>query len=103
MNSQFYSVLCLTKCTATKLTNEDHGFDSTLAAVDQSLQRFGFGRFHSCLRKANHSLITLDATEYLDFILIHSAMSDKERRIATWRALIEAKRQGKVKAIGVSN
>lgn len=51
----------------------------------------------------NLSLIILDTTEYLDFILIHSAMSDKERRLATWRALIEAKKQGKVKAIGVSN
>ncbi len=94
---------CLKTCTATKLTNEDHGYDSALAAVDQSLKRFGFGRFYRYLQEVICSLITRDATEYIDFILIHSAMSDKERRLATWRALIEAKKQGKVKAIGVSN
>ena len=36
-------------------------------------------------------------------MLIHSAMSDKPTRLATWKALIEAKAAGKVRSIGVSN
>ena len=36
-------------------------------------------------------------------MLIHSPISDKTKRIDTWKGLIEAKKQGKVKVIGVSN
>ncbi|EJF58130.1 Aldo/keto reductase [Dichomitus squalens LYAD-421 SS1] len=66
-----------------KVTNDDHGYEKTLAAVDESLKTFGF--------------------DYLDFMLIHSAMSDKPTRLATWKALIEAKKAGKIRSIGVSN
>ncbi|KAI0674669.1 Aldo/keto reductase [Trametes maxima] len=67
----------------TKIGNDEHGYALALAAVDDSLKQLGF--------------------EYVDIFLIHSAMSDKARRLETWRALIEAKKQGKIKAIGVSN
>ena len=68
---------------ASKIQNEEHGYETTLAAVDDSLKTFGF--------------------DYIDFMLIHSAQSDKETRLATWRALIEAKAERKVRSIGVSN
>ncbi|CDO72820.1 hypothetical protein BN946_scf185002.g5 [Trametes cinnabarina] len=71
----------------TKLANDEHGYDLALAAVDNSLKTLGFG----------------NVAYYVDYFLIHSAMSDKPRRLETWRALLEAKKQGKTKAIGVSN
>ena len=69
--------------TASKIQNEEHGYEKTLAAVDDSLKTFGF--------------------DYIDFMLIHSAKSDRDARLATWKALIEAKASGKVRSIGVSN
>ena len=68
---------------ATKVNNDEHGYDRTLAAIDDSLSVLGF--------------------TYIDLVLMHSAKSDKVQRLASWRALIEAKAQGKVRAIGVSN
>ncbi|KAI0684745.1 NADP-dependent oxidoreductase domain-containing protein [Cerioporus squamosus] len=56
---------------------------TALAAVDDSLKNFGF--------------------DYLNLMLIHCAKSSKQLRLDTWRALIEAKRQGKLQSIGVSN
>ncbi|KAI0766859.1 Aldo/keto reductase [Trametes elegans] len=66
-----------------KVNNPEHGYETALAAVDDSLKKFGF--------------------DYIDLMLIHSPLSDKERRLQTWKALIEAKKQGKVRSIGVSN
>ncbi|KAI9061590.1 Aldo/keto reductase [Trametes sanguinea] len=66
-----------------KIANDEHGYGLALGAVDDSLKTLGF--------------------DYVDYFLIHSAMSDKTRRLETWRALLEAKKQGKVKAVGVSN
>ena len=40
---------------------------------------------------------------YFDLYLIHSPLPGKGRRLETWRALIEARKAGKVKTIGVSN
>ena len=77
------SGLHLNAIPASKIQNEEHGYDTTLAAVDDSLKTFGF--------------------EYIDFMLIHSAKSDRDARLATWKALIEAKASGKVRSIGVSN
>lgn len=68
---------------ASKIANDEHDYSLALSAVDDSLKKFGF--------------------EYIDLMLIHSAMSDRQHRLDTWRALVEAKKQGKLRAIGVSN
>ncbi|EJF60435.1 Aldo/keto reductase [Dichomitus squalens LYAD-421 SS1] len=66
-----------------KVMATDHGYEDTLRAVDDSLQKFGY--------------------DYFDLYLIHSPLSGQEKRLGTWRALIDAKNAGKVKSIGVSN
>ena len=68
---------------ASKIQNDERGYEKTLAAVDDSLQKLGL--------------------EYVDYMLIHSAMSDTPTRLATWRALVDAKAAGKIRSIGVSN
>ena len=44
-----------------------------------------------------------DMTDYLDLYLIHSAPSGTEGRLDTWRGLLEAKKAGMVRSVGVSN
>ncbi|KAI0737582.1 Aldo/keto reductase [Daedaleopsis nitida] len=66
-----------------KVDSGEHGYEKTLAAVDESLQRFKF--------------------DYIDLMLLHSPLSGKERRLEAWKALIEARNQGKLRSIGVSN
>jgi 2,5-diketo-D-gluconate reductase A len=56
--------------------------ESTVTSLDESLVRLGL--------------------EYVDLYLIH-APSERDQRLAQWRGLIELKRQGKARAIGVSN
>jgi len=41
--------------------------------------------------------------DYIDLVLIHAPFGGKEAREGTWRALVEAQREGKVRSIGVSN
>ncbi|MCA4134463.1 aldo/keto reductase [Arthrobacter sp. M4] len=67
----------------TKLWNSDQGFDSTLKAFDESLDRLGL--------------------ETLDLYLIHWLQPKQDKFVDTWKALIELQKQGKVKSIGVSN
>lgn len=67
----------------TKVCNEAHGYDITLRALDASLER---------LRLA-----------YVDLYLIHWPMPARERFIATWRALVRLRDEGKARSIGVSN
>lgn len=64
-----------------KVWNSEQGYDNTLKAFDASLKRLGF--------------------EYLDLYLVHWPVRGKYKE--TWRALEYLYRQGKVKAIGVSN
>ena len=45
----------------------------------------------------------LAKTDYLDLFLIHDPYSGTERRLATYRALQEAKQAGKIRDVGVSN
>ena len=40
---------------------------------------------------------------YLDMVLIHSPLTDKERRLATYQALLDLRNSGFVKSIGVCN
>jgi len=63
------------------------------------------GKVHSyeaCLDAVDEILNELD-TSYLDLLLIHTPKLGKDSTIELWKCLIEAKRLGKTKAIGVSN
>jgi len=66
-----------------KVNSDEHGYNNTLTAVDDSLQRFGF--------------------DYLDLYLVHSPLSGKTERLETWKALLKAKEAGKLRSVGVSN
>jgi diketogulonate reductase-like aldo/keto reductase len=65
----------------TKLWNSDHGYDSAIAACEKSLRRLGLG--------------------YIDLYLIHWPVP--ELRDETWKALVELRRRGSCRSIGVSN
>lgn len=66
-----------------KVWNTDQGYDSTLAAFDASMERLGL--------------------DYLDMYLIHWPCPAKNLFIPTYKALETLYRQGRVRAIGVSN
>lgn len=65
----------------TKVWNSDQGYDSTLAAFETSLSKLGL--------------------DYLDLYLIHWPGKDKYKE--TWKALEKLYKDGRVRAIGVSN
>lgn len=65
----------------TKLWNSDHGYDKTLRACEASLKRLGL--------------------DYVDLYLVHWPVA--RNRKDTWRAMIELKKSGKARTIGVSN
>src|SRR3990170_849993 len=65
----------------TKLWNSDHGYDSTIRACEESLRRLGL--------------------KYLDLYLVHWPVSGV--RNESWRAMEKMVRDGKCRAIGVSN
>lgn len=67
----------------TKIWNSQQGYDKTLRAFDKSLGRLGL--------------------DYLDLLLIHWPKPSQDLYADTWRALVELRRQGRVKSIGVSN
>ena len=64
-----------------KVWNSDLGYESTIAAYETSLKKLGL--------------------EYLDLYLIHWPVEGKYKE--AWRALETLYKEGKVKAIGVSN
>ncbi|AMM94290.1 glyoxal reductase [Peribacillus simplex] len=64
-----------------KVWNADLGYESTIAAYEKSLKKLGL--------------------EYLDLYLIHWPVEGKYKE--AWRALETLYKEGKVKAIGVSN
>ena len=43
------------------------------------------------------------STDYIDLYLIHDPLAGKAKRLETWKALIEGKKSGKIRSIGVSN
>jgi 2,5-diketo-D-gluconate reductase A len=66
-----------------KVWNDRHGYDSTLAAFDESMERLGL--------------------EYLDLFLIHWPCPEQDLYIPTYKALETLYGEGRVRAIGVSN
>lgn len=67
----------------TKLWNEDQGYDKAMKAIDASLKKLGL--------------------EQVDLYLMHWPSPHRGLYLETWKAMIEIKKQGKAKSIGVSN
>jgi 2,5-diketo-D-gluconate reductase A len=67
----------------TKIWNDRQGYESTLEAVDESLERLNI--------------------DYVDMLLIHWPTPARDKFVETWAAFEEVTKSGKVKGIGVSN
>ncbi|HEV7169038.1 MAG TPA: aldo/keto reductase [Micrococcaceae bacterium] len=67
----------------TKVWNDQQGYQSTLTAFDQSLRKLGL--------------------DYVDLYLIHWPCPERDLYIQTYKALEQLYRDGRVRAIGVSN
>ncbi|MCB4209179.1 aldo/keto reductase [Arthrobacter sp. UM1] len=67
----------------TKLWNADQGYESTIKALEASLERLGL--------------------EYVDLYLIHWLQPKQGKYVDTWKAFVELQKRGLVKSIGVSN
>ena len=67
----------------TKVWNADHGYEATLAAFDVSVEKLGL--------------------DYLDLYLIHWPLPSKGKFLETWKALEKLYKDGRIRAIGVSN
>ncbi|HET9859852.1 MAG TPA: aldo/keto reductase [Nocardioidaceae bacterium] len=67
----------------TKVWNTDQGYDATLRAFDASMERLGL--------------------DVLDLYLIHWPAPARDLYVDTWRAMEQLYRDGRVRAIGVSN
>ncbi len=67
----------------TKLWNSEQGHAKTLKAFDASLKRL--------------------ALDYVDLYLIHWPVPELRLYVETWKALIELKKGGQAKSVGVSN
>ena len=67
----------------TKLWNSEQGYDSTLRAFEQSIERLGTG--------------------HVDLYLIHWPLPSRDLFLDTWRALERIKEEGGARSIGVSN
>ncbi|HVJ91037.1 MAG TPA: aldo/keto reductase [Labilithrix sp.] len=67
----------------TKVWNSSQGRDRTRFAFDESMAKLG--------------------TDYLDLYLIHWPSPKRGLYVETWKALIELKKEGRVRSIGVSN
>jgi diketogulonate reductase-like aldo/keto reductase len=67
----------------TKVWNADQGYESTLAAFDKSMEKLGL--------------------DYLDLYLIHWAAPALGKYLETWKALEKLYKDGRIRAIGVSN
>ena len=67
----------------TKVWNTDHGYENTLRAYDESLERLGL--------------------DYVDLYLVHWPTPEYDQYIETYKALEKLYQDGRVKAIGVCN
>jgi len=80
----------------------DSGIDRSEIWITSKIAPGKVKSYDACLSAVDGILKELGTT-YIDLLLIHSQKLGKELTIELWRGLIETKRLGKVKAIGVSN
>jgi len=66
----------------TKVWNDDHGYDATLRAFEASSKRLGTD---------------------IDLYLIHWPVPAKDAYVDTWRALLQLRSDGRIRAAGVCN
>src|SRR4051812_32095900 len=67
----------------TKIPGRHHGYDLAIGSVEESLRRMRF--------------------DYLDLVLIHWPNPAVGKYVEAWRALVELRKRGVVRSIGVSN
>jgi len=67
----------------TKVWNDDQGYDATLRAFEDSAKRLG--------------------QDYVDLYLIHWPAPKKDAYVDTWRALLQLRADGRIRAAGVCN
>jgi diketogulonate reductase-like aldo/keto reductase len=67
----------------TKIPGRHHEYDEAIGSVEESLRRLRF--------------------DYLDLVLIHWPNPSVGRYVEAWRALVELRKRGLVRSIGVSN
>lgn len=67
----------------TKLWNDRHGYDETMKAFDESLEKLGL--------------------DYVDMYLIHWPVPKHGLYVKSWEALIQLRDEGRIKSLGVSN
>ncbi|MGH3361515.1 MAG: aldo/keto reductase, partial [Nocardioides sp.] len=67
----------------TKIPGRHHEYDQAIGSVEESLRRMRF--------------------DYLDLVLIHWPNPSVGRYVDAWRALVELRKRGLVRSIGVSN
>ena len=67
----------------TKLWTDDHGYEQTLAAFEESRARL--------------------ALDYVDLYLIHWPAPKQDKYVQSWRAMQKLQAEGVVRSIGVSN
>ena len=86
---------------ASKVPANLAGYEKTTEAIEQSLKATGLGKHVTCLKMSK--MMRAAMIGYLDLYLIHSPPSGTSLRVETWRALVDAKKAGKLRDIGVSN
>jgi diketogulonate reductase-like aldo/keto reductase len=90
---------------ASKVNKTIGGYQSCLNAIDDSLKKFGFGMrsFNGRRPMKTQTSFLFRQIDYLDLFLIHSAYGGKTVRLEAWKALLDARKAGKLRSVGVSN
>ena len=78
----------------TKIPHDVKTYEGTKKTIDESLQRLGMDYI---------DLLLIHAPKPWTEVFAHSPKTYNEENVAVWKAMSEAYRQGKVRAIGVSN